>query len=331
MTTGEGRAIKNGTWSYEYDLKDHLGNTRVSFKTVNGMAQPMQYRDYYPFGLEMSRPYANDPTASKYRYNGKELQDEYGLGWYDYGARFYDPTIGRWNTADPLAEKSRRWSPYTYGKDSPIRFIDPDGMIDDDAVKKLKPKEGQLVARQDATTPKSKSTAATAAAIVAAANTVKIIPASTANQGMGVPAYKPGTYVQENQTAKGESFVRAFTEGKTDPAGHWMTKASEVKGLTPEQIQIKFGMPNTPTHMVEVNPPAGTTVRVGIAGEGFVPGGGGGIQYQLMEEIPQGSFGSPMGIPAVAPTTVESVVMPMIETTPIIEEMPIEIPEIFIP
>ena len=63
----------------------------------------------------------------KYKFQGQERQDELGLNFYDYGARNYDPAIGRWMNIDPLAEKYFNFTPYNYCANIPIYFIDPNG------------------------------------------------------------------------------------------------------------------------------------------------------------------------------------------------------------
>ncbi|MFK8008269.1 MAG: RHS repeat domain-containing protein [Saprospiraceae bacterium] len=90
----------------------------------------LQESHYYPFGMAMNGAWqdiVNGPE-NNYLYNGKEMQSDFGLDWSDYGARYYDPAIGRWNGIDLLAEQYSSTSPYIYTLNNPIKFIDPDGM-----------------------------------------------------------------------------------------------------------------------------------------------------------------------------------------------------------
>jgi len=106
-------------------LKDHLGSVRVEFKDDGtGTAVPTNVTNYYPFGL----PWDSDTdTRNNWTYTGQELQRSFDLGVMNYGARFYDPSIGRFMSVDPHADSYLNLSPYNYVANNPLISIDPDG------------------------------------------------------------------------------------------------------------------------------------------------------------------------------------------------------------
>ncbi len=119
----------NGSeFNYVYQYKDHLGNNRVSYAydSDSNSVKIIDDNHYYPFGLEMEFQETSKNSFSlsstdqkvkimqqpdsgyKYKFNGKELEEDLGLNTYDYGARNYDAALGRWMTVDPLSDFENR-------------------------------------------------------------------------------------------------------------------------------------------------------------------------------------------------------------------------------
>ena len=146
---GDGRYLYTGD-RFQYYLHDHsstllttgLGNTRAVISDLNDdgvldlesstdPSELLSIHNYYPFGMEMQGPWMQDhPASMDYLYNHKEFNFRGSLGWYDYGARWYDAALGRWSVVDPLAEHPIQIhiSPYAYAWNNPILLNDPDGL-----------------------------------------------------------------------------------------------------------------------------------------------------------------------------------------------------------
>ena len=117
-------------FTFCYYDQDHLGNIRqVTMDDGSSKGEVIQTMDYYPFGAE----FCDGGTKSyvqNHKYNGKEFDNMHGLNTYDYGARQYNPVMGRWDRMDPHCEDYYPYSPYNYCHNNPVMLVDPDGKDD---------------------------------------------------------------------------------------------------------------------------------------------------------------------------------------------------------
>ncbi len=117
-----------------YYLHDHLGGVDAILDEEGNV---VERRDYLPYGNERIAVRPNGNPDEAYGFTGKELDEETGL--YYYGARYYDPDIGRFVSLDPLvldeSEKSlnsvlanpQALNGYSYVLNNPLRYVDLNG------------------------------------------------------------------------------------------------------------------------------------------------------------------------------------------------------------
>ena len=134
-----GRLTEVGT---RYHVTDHLGSVRA---VIDGNASTTTYplagfysvNDFAPFGTKstssassyLSLASTGSTVSLRDGFTGQEDQGpDFGVGYSDFGARQYSPSISRWLVPDPMGEKYYDVSPYAYCAGNPVNLVDPGGL-----------------------------------------------------------------------------------------------------------------------------------------------------------------------------------------------------------
>jgi RHS repeat-associated protein len=95
----------------------------------SGQAVAIERNHYYATGLKiagLSGETAGEEWREGYA-DGVRIARQLSLTWQEHGVRHYDPTLGRWNQYEPLADRFATMSPYVYANNDPMNSTDPTG------------------------------------------------------------------------------------------------------------------------------------------------------------------------------------------------------------
>jgi RHS repeat-associated protein len=105
-----------------YQFGNHLGSVSLE---LDEQAKIISHEEYTPYGSTSYQAVRSQTeTPKRYRYTGKERDEESGL--YYHGSRYYAPWLTRWISADPIGIEDGLNS-FGYSSNNPVKFIDPDG------------------------------------------------------------------------------------------------------------------------------------------------------------------------------------------------------------
>jgi RHS repeat-associated protein len=137
IASPEGRMTPKtgGSYQYEFFYKDHLGNTRLTFRDslaapVAGVYFPplvLSQTAFDPWGVVLRGAGQVNAYQNRFEFQNKEKESTFGLNRINLGARTLNPTNGRFDRVDIMTDKLPFSSTYVYNMNNPLRYIDPDG------------------------------------------------------------------------------------------------------------------------------------------------------------------------------------------------------------
>lgn len=117
----DGSGFHEDTFFYH---TDHIGS---SISVTDRITDQVWDNEYLPYG-DSAKEQIHGFTDVDHQFSSKELDENTGL--YYFGARYYNPGIGRFMSVDPAGidiTNPQSWNRYAYVRNNPYTYVDPDG------------------------------------------------------------------------------------------------------------------------------------------------------------------------------------------------------------